>query len=173
MAGRGNSQSKDGRRGVYVFSRDPKMRRWVERQIDHETNLMVLNSTEAATEPLSDPALNETDLVLIEISENQDQHLQLIRQIRKLHGDLPVLVISIHGDIQKAKEAIAAGAHGYLTRTQAADNLLFAVRCVLKGEYFLTGQILAHIIQEVFHEKVAEDPAQSEKLREFAENLSK
>ena len=165
------SRNGNDRQSVLVFSSDPKMREWVERQIDRAADLLVLNTFETNPVPLSNPALNEADLALIEISENHQQHVKLISQIRKLHRNLPILVISIHGDIQKAKEAILAGANGYLTRTQATDNLLFAVRCVLKGEYFLTGQILARIIRDVFYSKVAEDPASGEKLREFAERL--
>ena len=57
------------------------------------------------------------DLLVLDMSMPGRDGVDLIRQIRRDHPAVPILVLTMHGEQQYAVQAIKAGAAGYLTRT--------------------------------------------------------
>ena len=53
--------------------------------------------------------------------------LQLLEQIKKDHPDLPVVMISGHGNIETAVAAIKRGAYDFIEKPFKADRLLLVV----------------------------------------------
>jgi DNA-binding NarL/FixJ family response regulator len=58
-----------------------------------------------------------------------------------LQPALPVLVLSIHDEALYAERAIRAGAKGYLMKQEATEQVLTAIRTVLRGEVFLSAKM--------------------------------
>ncbi len=58
--------------------------------------------------------------------------LELLDEIRKLHPDLPVVVISGHGNIETAVSAIKRGAYDYIEKPFKADRLIFIAERALE-----------------------------------------
>ncbi len=59
--------------------------------------------------------------------------LELLNVLKSDHPDLPVLIISGHGNIETAVAAIKHGAYDYLEKPFKADRLLLAVRRALEA----------------------------------------
>jgi two-component system, NarL family, invasion response regulator UvrY len=68
------------------------------------------------------------DLIISDISMPVMSGLDALRQIRSDFPVLPVLLLSIYCDDQYAREAIRAGASGYLCKERAEDELILTVR---------------------------------------------
>jgi two-component system, NarL family, invasion response regulator UvrY len=68
------------------------------------------------------------DLIISDISMPVMSGLDALRQIRNDFPVLPVLLLSIYCDDQYAREAIRAGASGYLCKERAEDELILTVR---------------------------------------------
>jgi len=68
------------------------------------------------------------DLIISDISMPVMSGLDALRQIRNDFPALPVLLLSIYCDDQYAREAIKAGASGYLCKERAEDELILTVR---------------------------------------------
>lgn len=100
-------------------------------------------------------------LVLLDISLPGRNGLDLLRQMRQMKPELPVLVLSMYSDEQYAVRALRAGAAGYVTKGSAAEELVDAVEKALRGEKYVTplqGSLLVEAISEEF------DPATRHKL---------
>ncbi len=60
--------------------------------------------------------------------------IDLLRQVKKTHPDLPVIVITGHGDISLAVEAMKIGATDFLEKPFDGQQLLSAVRSALSQD---------------------------------------
>lgn len=72
-----------------------------------------------------------------------------VEATRRIVRDMPavrVLVLSMYTGEEYVREALAAGAAGYLVKDSAADDLVEAIRLVAKGSQFLSPAI-AHLAQ--------------------------
>jgi two-component system, LuxR family, response regulator FixJ len=58
--------------------------------------------------------------------------LELLQRVRKTHPDLPIILITGHGDVSLAVEAMKAGAVDFLEKPFDDETLLAAVRAACK-----------------------------------------
>ena len=87
------------------------------------------------------------DLLVLDMSMPGRDGVDLIRQIRRDHPAVPILVLTMHGEQQYAVQAIKAGA-AYLTKDCAAAQLEQAVRKVAAGGRYLSPSIAESIAFE-------------------------
>jgi two-component system NtrC family response regulator len=72
------------------------------------------------------------DLIITDVRMPQMDGLALLREVRRVDADLPVLLLTAYGTIQDAVEAIKAGAFDYLTKPVGREDLLRIVRKALQ-----------------------------------------
>ena len=84
--------------------------------------------------------INESDfdVVLLDISMPGQNGLDILKQIKLLKPELPVLILSMHPEEQYAIRTLRAGAAGYLTKESAPDELIEALRKVSLGKKYIT-----------------------------------
>ncbi|KAA0684375.1 response regulator [Azospirillum brasilense] len=63
--------------------------------------------------------------------------MDVLRVMRAENPAVPVLIFSMHEDPAIAARALKAGARGYVTKNDAPETLVTAVRCVLAGRVHL------------------------------------
>ena len=88
------------------------------------------------------------DLLILDISLPGRHGLEVLRTVRRLRPLLPVIIYSAHPEDQFALFALRAGAAGYLTKERAPEELASAVRKVLAGDHFVSGQVAAQLAKE-------------------------
>jgi DNA-binding NarL/FixJ family response regulator len=81
---------------------------------------------------------NMPQLAIIDISMPNLGGIDLTARIKKDHPDMKVLILSNHKDKEYVQGAMAAGANGYLTKVDAAEDLFGAIRKVRQGEIYLS-----------------------------------
>ena len=80
------------------------------------------------------------DLVLLDIALPGKNGLQVLKEMKLLKPELPVLMLSMHPEEQYAVQSLRAGASGYLTKGSVADELMRAIQKVLSGGKYLGAQ---------------------------------
>ncbi|MHC9544859.1 MAG: response regulator [Vulcanimicrobiota bacterium] len=78
------------------------------------------------------------DIVLLDITFPDMNGLGVLKELKRKHPLIPVLIISIHPEEQYAVSAMKAGASGYLTKGSASDELLKAIEKVSGGGKWIT-----------------------------------
>ncbi len=78
------------------------------------------------------------DVVVLDISMPDRSGLDILKQLRSERPELPVLVLSMYSEDQFAVRVLKAGASGYLTKDSAADELVKALRKVVRGGTYVS-----------------------------------
>jgi DNA-binding NarL/FixJ family response regulator len=123
---------------ILIVDDHPLFREGLRQMIDHEADLQVCGEVPDAESALA--AINELkpDLAIVDISLGGANGIDLIRNIKAVHEDFPVLVVSMHDESLYAERALRAGALGYLMKHEPAKTVKLAVRKALKGEVYLS-----------------------------------
>jgi len=67
--------------------------------------------------------------------------LEVLKELRREHPKLPVLVLSVHPEDQYGVRVLKAGAAGYLTKDSASDELVRAIRKVHRGGKYVSASL--------------------------------
>jgi len=82
----------------------------------------------------------EPDLVILDLGLPDMQGLDLLRQIRQLREDVPIVVLSSRGDEVAKVEALDLGADDYVTKPFGMDELLARIRAALRHQLQAQGE---------------------------------
>jgi DNA-binding NarL/FixJ family response regulator len=93
------------------------------------------------------------DLVLVDIGMPLLNGLDAARQLKKLMPKLKVIFLTMNPDSDVASEALRIGASGYLVKNSHGEELLKAVRDVVRGMSYVTPQI-----RKAMEQRFIEDP---------------
>ena len=110
-------------------------------QLLRASGLSVTGEAASGAEVLSHAALRGRPLVVVDLSLGEESGLDLIQQL--CQRGLAVLVYSMHEGAQTIRHALDAGAGGYVTKREAAQSLLEAVRAVRSGSRYLSPRAAA------------------------------
>jgi DNA-binding NarL/FixJ family response regulator len=77
------------------------------------------------------------DVVLVDISLPGASGLDLIKELRRQHPELPLLVVSMHPAAQFARRALGAGAMGYVTKDSSPEDFVDAIEHARRGQQFV------------------------------------
>jgi DNA-binding NarL/FixJ family response regulator len=89
------------------------------------------------------------DLVVLDISLPDRSGLDVLKQIKSLYPDLPVLVLTMHAEQQYAVRVLRAGASGFLTKQSAPEELMTAIRRIARGAKYLNPALAEKIAFDV------------------------
>ncbi len=81
------------------------------------------------------------DVAVIDISMPGPDGLEVLSQLRAYYPEIPVLMLTMHGEEQYVVKALEAGAMGYVTKKAAPEQLVTAIRKVHSGSRYLTPEI--------------------------------
>jgi DNA-binding NarL/FixJ family response regulator len=89
------------------------------------------------------------DLVLLDISMPGRNGLDVLKDIKASHPGLPVLMLSMYPEEQYAVRALKSGASGYLTKESAPDELMEAVKKVIKGGKYISSSLAEKLAMDL------------------------
>jgi DNA-binding NarL/FixJ family response regulator len=84
------------------------------------------------------------ELILLDVGLPTLNGIEAARRIRKLAPESKILFVSQESSADVVQEAFAAGARGYVLKTDAGSELLIAVNAVLRGERFVSRRLAGH-----------------------------
>lgn len=94
-------------------------------------------------------AQNQPDVVVLDISMPGLSGLEVTAVLRKQFPECRVLILSMYDNQEYVLEAVRSGAHGYLLKDTAADDLATAIRSIHSGEVFYSPPIAAKLAAAV------------------------
>lgn len=88
----------------------------------------------------------EPDIVLIDVSLGEDDGITVIRELRGRAPALRIVVVTMHRDAETVRQALYAGAAGYVVKGARAAELIDAIEAVARGERYLHSSITSIVV---------------------------
>lgn len=126
---------------VFVVDDHPIVRQGLTLLINREADLVVCGEAEEMQLALSAIQTTRPDILIVDISLNGPDGLELLKNIRITSPRLPVLILSMHDESIYAERALRAGANGYIMKQEATEKVLVALRRILSGEIYVSDRI--------------------------------
>src|SRR6202167_554291 len=132
---------------VLLVDDHPIVRQGLALLIDREADLSVCGEADGAHSAFHAIETLRPDIVLLDISLNCPDGLEVLKEIRMKSGSLPVLILSMHDESIYAERAMRAGANGYIMKQEATEKVLVALRRILSGEIYVSDRIANNMLR--------------------------
>jgi DNA-binding NarL/FixJ family response regulator len=134
---------------VFVVDDHPIVREGLALLIDQEPDLVMCGAAEEAESALAAISASRPDVLILDISLRGRDGIELLKTIRSTDPDLPILVLSMHDEAMYAERALRAGANGYIMKQEATENVLVALRRLLRQEMYLSERIANRMLRQL------------------------
>ena len=142
-----NQTAEALKRRVFVVDDHPIVRQGLALLINRESDLMVCGEAEDAHTAVQLVATTNPDILVVDISLNGPEGLDLLKDVRTKYPELPVLILSMHDESIYAERARRAGAQGYIMKQEATEKVLVALRRILSHEIYVSEHIANRMLQ--------------------------
>lgn len=84
---------------------------------------------------------NRWDLLILDITMPGRSGLDILRDVKGLQPNLPVLILTVYSEDQLGRRALKAGASGFLTKGADPEELTTAIRKLLGGGMYVSSAL--------------------------------
>ncbi|HUI06083.1 MAG TPA: response regulator transcription factor [Verrucomicrobiae bacterium] len=139
-------KDRKGKKAVFIVDDHPAVQEGLAAVVNQQRDLEVCGAAGSARDALESIAAVKPDIVIVDLSLQDGNGLELIKDLHARDHKLPLLVLSMHDEALYAERVVHAGAGGYVMKREPMSVLLTAVRHVLNGEVYLSEQLKAKIV---------------------------
>ena len=148
MAAKAKANPKSVKVKVFIADDHPIVRQGLKQLIEQDEGYVVCGQAEDAPELLTAIEQTQPDIALVDISLKETSGIELIKDIRIRFPKLPTLVLSMHDESFYAERVLRAGARGYVTKEEATETVMTAIRQVLDGKIYLSDRMAAKMLSK-------------------------
>ncbi|QJW94987.1 response regulator transcription factor [Frigoriglobus tundricola] len=134
-----NSKAPAPRTRVLVVDDHPVVRDGLAALLGTEPDLEVCGEAEDVPGALALLKAARPDVAIIDVSLKNGNGIDLVKRIRAHEHAVRVLVWSMYPEELYAERALRAGAQGYVHKGRSTKEILEALRAVLAGKVYLSG----------------------------------
>lgn len=134
---------------IVIVDDHPMLRHGLAQLINREPDLEVVGEAEGAPEALDVIRTQKPSLVIVDISLREGDGLELIQSLKGFSFAPRILVTSMHDETLYAERALHAGAMGYLNKGEATEEVVIAIRQILKGKIYLSERMSDRMLMQV------------------------
>jgi len=131
-------ETAEARARILIVDDHPVVRSGLRMLIDDEPDLFVCGEAGDADEAIRVLDAQKPDLVIVDLSLKGSSGLELIKRIKSRESGSKMLVSSMFDESLYAERVLNAGALGYVSKQEAMEKVIEAIRCVLSGRVYLS-----------------------------------
>jgi DNA-binding NarL/FixJ family response regulator len=128
---------------IVLVEDQPLVRAGVRKVLEAELEFEVVGEAGDGEEMMKLLRSRIADLVVLDLNMPKRDGFEAMRDLQALDPPVKVLVLSLHDDPLYVGRAVREGAHGYLLKDSAVDDLPTAVRTVMAGGPFFSSRAQA------------------------------
>lgn len=126
---------------ILVVDDHALIRKGMKQILDDTEDLRVTGEAENGAQAIRLAQANSYDVVLLDITMPDRNGIDVLRQLKINHPQLPVLMLSMHPEEQYAVRSMKAGAAGYLSKQSVPTQLVTAIRQVASGKKYISSEL--------------------------------
>ena len=93
-------------------------------------------------------AQHHPDVVLLDLSLADGDGITLLRELRARAPETRIVVVTMHRDPETVRQALLAGAAGYVVKGAHSRELFEAIEAVMRGERYLHSSITSIVVDD-------------------------
>jgi len=118
---------------ILIIEDEESIRRVLKRVLHDENSSYKILEANDGVAGIESIKKNKIDLVLCDIKMPKKDGIEVLKFIIKEYSEIPVIMISGHGDLETAVESMRMGAFDYISKPPDLNRLLNSVRGAFKG----------------------------------------
>lgn len=130
---------------VFIVDDHPLVREWLAALLRQQPHLTLCGEAETSGAALMAMLSDPPDVAIVDLSLKNSSGLDLIKELTEHLPGTQAIVLSMHDEDFYAERALRAGARGYVTKQEATDRILEAIRTVQAGRLFASPPLLARL----------------------------
>jgi len=91
----------------------------------------------------------QPDVIVVDVSMPHLNGIDAISLLRKHDQHVKIVILTMHQDPAYARRGLEAGAHGFVLKHSATDELVLAINAALKGHTFITPALAGDVLRNV------------------------
>ena len=143
---------------ILVADDHPVVRRGLQSLLARQERLTIVGEAADGEEALQKALALLPDVILLDISMPRRDGLEVAAMLRKEAPRIKVLILSVHSNKEYIFRIIQAGAHGYVSKEAAPEELLRAIESVYSGETFFSPEIARAALNQLVNNGGRKEP---------------
>ncbi len=127
---------------------DHQLLRQAVRRALEDAGMQVVAEAADGSEAVKLAADIAPDVVVMDVSMPVLDGVEATRRIHAARPDLPIVVLTMHGEESQRREALAAGATGFLTKDVSMQDVVRTVHQAAGGDVALSPELASTILSE-------------------------
>jgi DNA-binding NarL/FixJ family response regulator len=171
---------------VLIVDDHPLIRQGLSTALSNASDIKVIGEAQDADEALAKARSERPNIILLDISLPGKNGLEVLKQLHLEMPEIQVLILSTFPEKQYAVRCLKNGAAGYLTKRSRNDELLIAIRTIMRRGRYVNPALAELLVSEIGgrsekipHEKLSDREfqvlcliGQGKKVSEISEILS-
>lgn len=133
---------------IVLVEDHPVFRDGLANVLNAETDLVVCGEAGDARQGLRSIVKLKPDLAVIDLGLPDKSGLELIREVRAMKLPAKLLVVSMFDEALYAQRVLRAGGDGYIMKQEDPDEIVHAIRDVLRGHIYVSEEVLGNRPEE-------------------------
>jgi DNA-binding NarL/FixJ family response regulator len=113
-------------------------RKFTVLSLEDSPDIAVVGEAATGAEAVAAAELLKPDLVLLDISLPDMNGFEVSERIHQVSPDSRIIFVSANNSRMIAQAAVSDGAMGFVSKNNAVDELIPAIRAVMQGKQFLS-----------------------------------
>jgi DNA-binding NarL/FixJ family response regulator len=132
--------------------------------LEMEEDIRIVYEANNGVELLKYLKHGKATLVLTDLEMPEMGGMELITQLKELRPELPVMVLSSHEEEEIILRSIQTGAKGYLMKNSRPDEVVRAIRSILKNGFYFKENISKLLLRGIVDHKLIQTRTEKNRL---------
>jgi DNA-binding NarL/FixJ family response regulator len=125
------------------------LREGVKRIFDKQASAVTFGEASSGPEALRLAREKDWDIVVLDLSLGGRNGLEVLKELKQIRPRLPVLILSMHTEVQFARRAFKAGASGYITKDSPRSELTKAINKVIDEGRYISQALAEKLVVDI------------------------
>ena len=132
---------------ILIADDHPVVRHGIRSLLAGHPDLEVVGEAEDGTEIMPRLTETQTDVILLDIKMQVKSGIEAARQVSHSFPKVKIIILTTYDDESYLQQALEAGVHGYLLKSESHENLAEAIRAVMAGERLLSPSLVSTVLK--------------------------